>query len=225
MERIENINPLTRQQKLVLRMKNFFKMKAIAYGTSAVVGAAAGTATQEVERTITGYDPVAHKALKAEIEKPKEVDDFGKYRQEKAEGKKRGILEWSKDMFSKMKRGVLNPSEFIQSLDMYKTIQLKYLDTLKFIDDVAFYAPALLMLIMLGGYLNRTLMRMQGNVVDQAEKKMIFDGLNKLIDAANEMSAKIEALGVDQLSPEELAEARQALEAFRVLLPNDDEID
>lgn len=66
---------------------------------------------------------------------------------------------------------------------------------------------------------------MQGNVVDQAEKKMIFDGLNKLIDTANEMSAKIEALGVDQLSPEELAEARQALEAFRVLLPNDDEID
>ena len=153
------------------------------------------------------------------------VDDYEKFKKEKDAREKKNILEWTKDIFKKAKQGVLNPKEFIQNTEMYKSIHLKYLSLLEFIDDASFAVPALLMFVMLGGFLRRKLTDISGDVVDKAEKKILADKINELVDTANNMLAAIEEFDGSSLSIEETQKIRLFLKDSVKMLPPPDTLE
>ena len=63
LETIEHLVPLTRTEKLRLRLANALKVKAAAYGLSALLAVAAGQAVQNVEREVTEYSSVKREQL------------------------------------------------------------------------------------------------------------------------------------------------------------------
>ncbi len=224
MEQIEKVEVLTKKQKMFLRLKNFLKIKTVAYTVSAAAGMGAGNATQNIERDITGYDPVVHQAA---IEKSKEIatNDYENFKKENEAKEKKGTLEWAKDIFEKAKQGILNPKEFIKNTEMYRAMYLKYLSTLKFIDDAAFIVPALLMFIMLGGFLSRKMKEVGGDVVDKTEKELLRAKINELVEHANDMRGVVKELDATGLSLKELEDIRNFLRDGAKALPDPDTLE
>ncbi len=224
MDRIEKLKPLSASGKFWIRTKAFLKRNTIAWGAGTVIGVGTGFTAQTIVRDRTGYDPIEHQQLKEEVNKiPK--TDYEQFKRDQEQKRKVGLLKWYKDLLLKIKQSVQNPKEFIKSTDTFKQLRLKQLEMLEVIDDAVFYGPALFLSLLLGLYFSNKLKQETEDAVNKEEKRMLLEKLNEVIEVSNRLSEAIEVRGVDQLSPEELAEARQALEAFRVLLPNDDEID
>jgi hypothetical protein len=222
--RIEELNPLSKSEKLALRFKNFLKIRLTAYGIGAATAFGAGSATQSLERDVTGYDPKTHAELKAAKEVTK-VDDFEKFKEEKKVEEKKSLLSWAKGIVDKVKSVAENPEAYIKGHDMYKEVQLKYMKMLEFIDDAAFIAPALLTFIMLGGFLSRKLDSLQGNTIDKEEKKMIRSKINELVEASNQMLSIINQKGIGSLSQEELNGVKELLNKTKDALPDPSEIE
>jgi hypothetical protein len=221
-DHIEKIPVYSSKERFIQKMKKFLNIKLIAYGVSGAIGAGTGLATQQLERGVSGYDPVSHQKLSDELTK-KEHTSFDDFKKEKAEKEKQSIKEWSKDMLSKIKSRVLNPKEYIKSTDVYKTLQLRYLDTLKFIDDVSFIVPALLMFIMLGGYMSRKLTSMAEHKENKEEREAIIAKINELVDASNILLDRITSEGVESLTASEVAQLRTMLLQSKEVLDGDDE--
>lgn len=221
---IEKLKPMTSGEKVWLTIKKFTQVRAAAYTVSAVAGLSAGHVAQNVERTMTGYDPVAHASLKKEMEKPP-INDYEAHKREQAEKEKKGILDRARDWMAKIKNGVLNPKQFIENTEMYKTLKLQYLSILKFIDDISFLVPALLTFIMLGGFLTKTLSKLGGNPAEKEERKRIIAKINELVDASNGIYEKIQAQGVASLSLEEIEQTKAMLRAAAVALPEKEDLE
>jgi hypothetical protein len=98
---------------------------------------------------------------------------------------------------------------------------MKYLATLKFIDDVSFLAPALLMFVMLGGYLTRTLTKIVGTYEEQEEKNKVIDKINELVQNANSILEIIEQRGVESLSASQIKEIKAMLQDGAKALPDE----
>lgn len=179
-QHIEHLASLTRAQKLRLRLSRLVKVKIAAYCLSAVAGLAAGQAVQSIAREATGYDPVSHAQL---LEKrAQKIALSSTYRQEHVVG------AWIHAAYRSTKQAIANPQEFIEQTETYQSLLAKYYDTLKVIDKASFIAPALLIFIMLGAYLERSVSRIQGDVVDRAEMESLRSKINELVDAANGLS-------------------------------------
>ena len=56
------------------------------------------------------------------------------------------------------------------------------------IDDASFLIPAVLLFIMLGGYINRRIGRIQDDVVEAQERERLRSKINELIDVANQLA-------------------------------------
>lgn len=217
---IEEIKKLSGKEKFVLKAKNFLMTHAFAYGVSALAGVGVGVMTQKIERDITGYDPIIHEKIKEGIKNPSSAD-FDQFKKDKLEQEKKGIKSWFSETYKKLKNGVLHPKEFIQSTDTYRTIQLQYLSALSFIDDVSFFAPALLMFIMLGGYVVRKLEAMQGDIVLKKENEMVITKINELVGVANILLDRIHREGAEVLTQEEVNQVRELLSIGRESFPED----
>ena len=219
--KIEKLEMPSSSQKALIRLKAFLKRNLVAYGMSALAGLGTGKIIQDTERNITGYNPESHQKVKRETEDKKvnDYEDFIKSQQEKS---KKGIMDWFKEKVDKVKKGLLNPKEYIQSTDMYKSLLLKYYDVLKFIDDASFMLPALLMFIMLGGYISRKLKEYQGDPVKKEEMRLIADKINELVEVANVIYNR----GIEngKLTEEDIKRAKGILYDAKDSLPNGDEV-
>ena len=176
-QRIEHLTPLSRAQKLRLRLSRTMKVKAAAYRLSAMAGLAAGQGIQHMERDVTGYDPVRHAQLLENRATKIALRDA--YRQE------HGVAAWFDAVYRSTKQIITNPQELVEQTEIYQSLLEKYYNTLKVIDQASFIAPALLLFIMLGGYLERRLNRIQDDVVDAVELERLRCKINELVDAAN----------------------------------------
>lgn len=211
---LEKLKPLTQREKLQKKLSNFLKVKLGAYGMAALVGIASGTYVQNVERGITGYNPAKHARLleKKKVESPDQ-------------GEPGDVMTWFERTYESLKKAASDPRNFIEDIGMYKTILEKYYVVLKLIDDVAFIAPALLIFIMLGGYLNRRLVGMQGDTIARAQNDRIISKVNELIVRSNALLKRIDEQGVNSLSPEEIEGVQRMLIGSREALPDPGEID
>lgn len=217
---IEAIKKLSGKEKFVLKAKNFLMTHAFAYGVSAAAAVGVGSISQKIERDITGYDPVAHEKIKEGIKNPPNAD-FDQFKKEKANQEKKGLKSWFTETYKKIKNGALHPKEFIQNTDTYKTIQLQYLSALSFIDDVSFFAPALLMFIMLGGYVVRKLETMQGDIILKKENEIVVAKINELVGVANILLDRVSKEGVETLTQEEVDQVRELLSIGKDSFPED----
>jgi hypothetical protein len=219
---VEKIQPLedkTQGEKMLRKIRNFLTVRAVAYGVGAVAGVGAGTLVQQGERDVTGYDPITHQAFVLGTNKP--VTDLESFKQEKKDKEKRSVKEWASDTLRSLKSKALNPKEAIQGTEMYREVMMKYLATLKFIDDVSFLAPALLMFVMLGGYLTRTLTKIVGTYEEQEEKNKVIDKINELVQNANSILEIIEQRGVESLSASQIKEIKAMLQDGAKALPDE----
>ncbi len=196
---IEHYKQIPSSQKFLIKLKSFLKKRAIAYAISGAVGAGSGVAVQQIEREATGYDPGEHAAFldktkNAQINKNTSPEnDFSQFKKEQENKTKNTLQKWFKDTKEKLKALAKNPKDFVENTETFVEIKLKYLNVLKFIDDAAFLAPALLMFVMLGGYISRKLDAYGDDIVDKKEKQEIGKKLNELIDAVNGMREEIES--------------------------------
>ena len=183
---IEHLAPLTRTEKLRLRFARALKVKTVAYGLSAIVAVAAGQAVQNVERDVTGYDPLKREQLlqrKAQkLESRNVLARTGDHQQP--------IGAWLNANYRLVRQAVNNPQELIENSDTYQSLLERYYNTLKVIDDASFLVPALLMFILLGGYLDRKVNRGQDDVVSRAERERLRSKINELIDATNRLGRR-----------------------------------
>lgn len=220
---IEKLEALTKKEKAILRLKNFMKIRVGSYLLSALAGAYTGHVVQEGERNITSYSPIKHEQLIKEMEKPK--NDYEEFQKKKIEKEKKGIREWFSGIKEKIKQNGLDPMKYIEDTETYKSILLKYYNTLKFIDDVSFLLPAILMFIMLGGYLTRKLTSMTGDVVAKKQNEEIIAKINELVDVANQIKVRLEIEGSEPLIELEINGIRYLLEASKEALLNERQID
>ncbi len=223
MNKIEKIQKPTTKEKLLLKLKNFVGTRAIAYGVSAVGGVVVGHSIQNVERGITGYDPKEHELLRSELKK-ENLTDFDSFKKDRETEKRRSLLKWFSSLSEKLKQSKASPKEFVKTLDTYKELKLKLLDYAKVIDDAAFLAPALLIFIMLGGYLARKTEELRGGPVAKHERNLILNKINELVDSVNEVMAAIDKNGADSLSQDELAHVRAMLRSHITALPDAEDI-
>ena len=156
MKSIEPLTPISKKEKLRITVGNFLKIKLAAYGMSAVAGIAGGNMIQDAERLVTGYNPTKHEELLKNTG-AKKANDFEDFKKEEKVKKKLEIRKWFSDMRNKMKDAAVDPAKYIEGTDIYRNLLVKYYEVLKFIDDTTFLVPALLIFIMLGGYLSRKL--------------------------------------------------------------------
>ena len=194
-------------------------MKLGAYSIAAAVGAVGGNYVQNFSREVTGYDPIKHEQF---LKKK----DTGQ-KTPKAEGERefQDFSTWFNNTLESLKESALNPRNFIENTETYKTILEKYYAVLKMVDNVAFIAPALLIFIMLGGYINRKLISWSGDVVAKAQNEKIRRKINQMIDRSNELLRIIDERGANALSVEELDEVRRMLTESKECLPPPDELE
>ncbi len=219
---IENLEALSKKEKLYLRLKNFMKIRVAAYSLSALAGVTTGHFAQETERNITGYSPVKHEQLIKEMEQPK--TDFDEFKKGKTEKEKHGIRGWFSDIKEKIKQNGLDPMRYIENTETYKSILLKYYNSLKFIDDVSFLLPAILMFIMLGGYVTRKLSSFSGDIVAKKQNEEIIAKINELVDSANQIKDRLINGGPESFTEEELNGVRNLLLESKEALPDETEI-
>jgi len=188
LRKIEHLVPLTPTEKLRLRFTSVIKARAVSYFFSAIAGIAVGQCVQNIERDVTGYDPVKREQLL----------------QRKADRIERGT-GWSRNVnpqqererhigallnvtYTSLKQVITDPKQFIENTDTYQSVLEKYYNALKFIDDASFLIPAVLLFIMLGGYINRRIGRIQDDVVEAQERERLRSKINELIDVANQLA-------------------------------------
>ncbi len=216
---LERLGPMARREQARTKLLNFLKVKLGAYSIAAAVGAVGGNYVQNLSREVTGYDPVKHeqflKKRGAEQKAPK------------AEGEKESqdFSTWFNNTLESLKESALNPRNFIENTETYKVILEKYYAVLKMIDNVAFIAPALLIFIMLGGYINRKLVSWSGDVVAKAQNEKIRLKINEMINRSNELLRAINERGANALSAEELDEVRRMLKESKECLPPPEELE
>ena len=68
----------------------------------------------------------------------------------------------------------------------------KYYDTLKVIDHASFLVPALLLFLMLGGYIERRVSESRDDVVGSEERERLRSKINEIIDAANRLNMRVD---------------------------------
>jgi hypothetical protein len=222
MKQIKSLQEMTRWEKFSSRARNLLLIKVAAYSTSAVVGSVSGTLVQQQERSVTGYDPVSHAEMKLELKRNSvPVEDFEEYKKEK----KKGVLERFRNFSEQMKEGILHPKEAIKNTQAYKQLTVQFLDIVKYLDDTAFYLPAILTFILLGGFLDRKLSSIQGDVVQKREMELMRSKINELVSEFELLRAKIEQGGVESLSQDEVIALRAALLQISESLPNGDDLD
>ncbi len=217
--RLSNIAPLekmTYSDKFYIRLKSFLKIKGIALSLAAAVGGAGGYSVQKVERGITGYDPAEHKEF---VNKRERSSSQGQ------EKKEEDLQSWLNGTFETLKKSNFQPKEFIKNTETYKTILDKYYAVLEVIDQTAFIAPALLLFIMLGGYISRKLEGVEGDQVVRADNQRVLDKINELVAQSNQMYEMIEAFGEDRVPKESYASLVEQLRQIQRALPSAEEID
>jgi hypothetical protein len=222
MENIKEVNPLTKREKMLLKLKNFLRLKTISYSIGAAVGVVGGQVAQNTYRDTTGYDPVKHGQLEKELRK--DVGNFEDFKKEKQEEREKGLGDWYKILKEKIEKNGMNPMEYIKDSKTYKEILLNFYKMQEVGDKVSFYAPALLIFIMLGGYINRKLTTLSGDPVRKEELRQITEKINELVGEANRMRELIESKGVESLTPEEFTQIRALLSGAHKFLPAPDEI-
>ncbi len=222
MEQIKPVEKISPANKFLIKLKSLVTSKSIAYGASAAIGAVSGSALQEQSRTATGYDPISHATLKAELvsgkENGKEKSEF----EEQKEVKKRAVLERFQSMIGKIKRA--DPREVIKNSETYKQLKDQFLDLVKYIDDASFWVPALFTFILLGGYLDRKISALQGDPVNKAEMMILREKINEIIGAVEDLQHKIEIGGVASLTPEEVEGLKYIVRRASSTLPEVDDL-
>ncbi len=221
---IEKLEPMSKMEKWSIKTKNFLKIKAISYGVSAAVGAGVGYKVQEMERAVTGYSPDKHEKVIKDIAATKEkVDSFEEFKKQQTEKRKNSIKEMAlgflSDIKEKIKQNGVDPKKYLENTEMYRNLLSKYYDTLKFIDDVSLLAPALLMFIMLGGFLSRKLTEMKGDAVQKEQITRIIAKINELADNINAIYGQIQKNGPESLTEAVAADVRRVLIASKEAFP------
>ncbi len=219
MEKIEELSLPTKKEKMILKLKNFFKLKTISYSVGAAVGVVGGQMAQNTYRDTTGYDPVKHEQLNTELKK--EVGTFEDFKKQKQAEREKGIGDWYRILKEKIEKNGMNPMEYIKDSKTYKEILLNFYKMQEVGDKVSFYGPALLIFIMLGGYINRKLTSWNGDPVRKEEMRQIAEKINELVGEANRMRELIESKGAESLTPQQLAEVQALLIGAQSALPDD----
>jgi hypothetical protein len=191
LETIEHLVPLTRTEKLRLRLANALKVKAAAYGLSALLAVAAGQAVQNVEREVTGYSPVKREQLLQKIAQKIEARNAWS----QTDSRQQDIGAWLHARYRAVTQAINNPQELIENSDTYQSLLEQYYNTLKVIDDASFLVPALLLFILLGGFIERRVKRSQDDVVSKAERERLRAKINEVIDAANRLNTRVDQYG------------------------------
>jgi hypothetical protein len=189
---IEHLAPLTRREKLRLRLANTLKVKIAAYGLGAVIAVAAGLTVQKMEREVTGYDPLKREQLLQR--KANKIDSRNAWVQT-GDLQRQDIGAWFTAHYRSMTQAITNPKEFIENSDTYQSLLEKYYNTLKVIDDASFLIPAVLLFIVLGGYIERKVKRSHDDVVGTEERERLRAKINEVIDAANRLNARVDQYG------------------------------
>jgi hypothetical protein len=189
---IEHLTPLTRTEKLRLRFAHALKVKTAAYGLSAVVAVAAGLAVQSVEREVTGYDPLKREQL---LQRKAEKIASRNAWVQTGDRRQQDIGAWFNAHYRLVTQAITNPQELIENSDTYESLLEKYYNTLKVIDDASFLVTALLLFLMLGGYIDRRVNRSQDDVVSAEERERLRSKINEVIDAANRLNARGDRYG------------------------------
>lgn len=190
-ETIERLVPLTRTEKLRLRLANALKVKAAAYGLSALFALAAGQAVQNVEREVTGYSPLKREQLLQKIAQKIE----SRYAWSHTNSPQQDIGAWLQARYRAVTQAINNPQELIENSDTYQSLLEKYYNTLKVIDDASFLVPALVLFILLGGSIERRMKRSQDDVVSKAERERLGAKINEVIDAMNRLNTRVDQYG------------------------------
>jgi len=194
---IEHLVPLTRTEKLRLRLSNALKVKATAYGISAFLALAAGQAVQNVEREVTGYSPLKREQLLQKIAQKTESRNAWS----QTDSRQQDIGAWLQARYRVVTQAINNPQELIENSDTYQSLLEKYYNTLKVIDDASFLVPALLLLILLGGSIERRIKRSQDDVIGKAETERLRAKINEVIDAANRLNTRVDQRPNDEATP------------------------
>jgi hypothetical protein len=189
LETVKPLAPLERTEKLRLRLAHAVKVKTIAYGLSAVVALAAGQAIRNVEREVTGYDPVKREQLLQR--KAKKIESRNALAQQ-GDAQRYDIGTWLNVHYRSVTQAITNPKELIENSDSYQSLLEKYYNTLKVIDDASFIVPAFLLFIMLGGYIERKVNRSQDDVVGTEERERLRAKINEVIDVANRLNVRVD---------------------------------
>ena len=185
---IEHVVPLTRTDRLRLRFTSAIKVKAVAYFFGAIAGIAAGQYIQNIERGVTGYDPVKREQLlqtKADRIERNGWSPNVNLRQERGRQDVGTLLNVT---YTSLKQVITDPKQFIENTETYQSVLERYYNALKFIDDASFLIPAALSFIMLGGYIDRRIRRIRDDVVEAEERERLRSKINELIDVANRLA-------------------------------------
>ena len=188
LEKIEHLTLLTRREKLRLRLAHALKVKTAAYGLSAVVAGAGGLAVQNMEREVTGYHPLKREQLLQR--KAERVDARKAWTQR--DRPQQDVGAWINANYRLVTQAFTNPKELIENSDTYQSLLEKYYNTLKVIDHASFLVPALLLFLMLGGYIERRLSESRDDVVGSEERERLRSKINEIIDAANRLNIRID---------------------------------
>ena len=192
LETIKHLAPLERTGKLRLRLAHAVKVKTVAYGLSALVAIAAGQAVQNIEREVTGYDPLKREQLLQR--KAKKIESRNASAQQ-GDAQRYDIGAWLNVHYHSVTQAITNPKELIENSDSYQSLLEKYYNTLKVIDDASFVVPAFLLFIMLGGYIERRVNRSQDDVVGTEERERLRAKINEVIDVANRLNGRVDRYG------------------------------
>jgi hypothetical protein len=222
---IEQLKPISVKEGYYLRFKEKIRRMTIAGTVAAATGLTVGHLIQKEERGITGYSPSKHAEL-IESMTPKAGDlSFEEFRKAKKTKEKNGIQGWFSNIKEKIQQKGENPMKYIEDTETYKSILLKYYNSLKFIDDASFLLPAILMFIMLGSYISKKLKAFSGDVVAKKQNEEIIVKINELVLSANQIRERLESSGSESFSQEELEGVRALLLCASEALPNETEID
>jgi len=185
---IEHLVPLTRTEKRRLRFISVIKLKAVSYFFGAIAGIAVGQCVQDIERGVTGYDPVKREQLLQTKADRIERNGRSQNANLRPERGRQDIGTLLNVTYTSLKQVMTDPKQFIENTETYQSVLEKYYNALKFIDDASFLIPAILLFIMLGGYIDRRISRIQDDVVEVEESERLRLKINELIDAANRLA-------------------------------------
>jgi hypothetical protein len=188
LRQIEHLVPLTGTEKLRCRFTRAIKLKVVSYFLSAMAGIAAGQCVQDIERAVTGYDPVKREQLlqrKADRIERSGWSENAKARQERGRQDVSTLLNVS---YTSLKQVMTDPKQFVENTETYQSVLEKYYNALKFIDDASFLIPAVLLFFMLGGYVDRRVSRIRADMVEAEERERLRSKINELIDVANRLA-------------------------------------
>jgi hypothetical protein len=194
--RIDHLVPLTPKERLRLRFTSAVKIKAVSYFFSALAGIAAGQYVQDIERVVTGYDPVKREQLFQRKADRIERNGWSPNANVPQERGRQDVGTLLNATYASLKQVMTDPKQFIENTETYQSVLEKYYNALKFIDDASFLIPAVLSFIMLGGYIDRRISRIQDDVLEAEERERLRSKINELIDVANRL-----ADGTGRLSP------------------------